>query len=182
MLGPTPAGVSRKPNVVPGCRNFVVRTRNNLGYWMKPLDRLLGRVFNRLVDQTIANCGSCRQAVIDDEGAEPQSVVVLENGVDLMRNYRSIAEGPVPVFDAVPTVNPGACSAVAAISMEWVARLGRLPVVAGSVEAKRGRSCVKTTIRNSDEATNSPRYTSRRSPSVSNTAPPTSEPTTEASE
>lgn len=64
---------------------FVVRTRNNLGYWMKPLDRLLGRVYNRLVDRTIANCEPCRQAVIDGEGAAPQSVVVLENGVDLSR-------------------------------------------------------------------------------------------------
>lgn len=64
---------------------FVVRTRNNLGYWMKPLDRLLGRVYNRLVDRTIANCVPCRQAVIEDEGAAPQSVVVLENGVDLSR-------------------------------------------------------------------------------------------------
>lgn len=64
---------------------LVVRTRNNLGYWMSPLDRFLGRIYNRWVDRVVANCEPCRQAVIDDEGATPSSVVVLENGVDLCR-------------------------------------------------------------------------------------------------
>lgn len=64
---------------------FVVRTRNNLGYWLTPWHRRLGRLYNRLADATIANCEACRQAVIRDEAASPESVVVLENGVDLER-------------------------------------------------------------------------------------------------
>ncbi len=63
----------------------VVRTRNNLGYWLTPLHRRLGRLYARLADVTVANCEPCREAVLADEGAAPGSVVVLENGVDLER-------------------------------------------------------------------------------------------------
>jgi glycosyltransferase involved in cell wall biosynthesis len=63
----------------------VVRTRNNLGYWMTRTDRWLGRLCTRLADATIANCEACRQAVIRDEAAAPASVVVLPNGVDFAR-------------------------------------------------------------------------------------------------
>jgi glycosyltransferase involved in cell wall biosynthesis len=61
----------------------IVRTRRNLGYWMKPVDRWLGRIYGRMVDATLANCEACRQAVIEQEGARPESVVVIENGIDL---------------------------------------------------------------------------------------------------
>jgi len=61
----------------------IVRARRNLGYWMKPIDRLLGRVVSRLVDVTLTNCEACRKAVIRQEGARPESVVVLENGIDM---------------------------------------------------------------------------------------------------
>jgi glycosyltransferase involved in cell wall biosynthesis len=64
---------------------WVVRTRNNLGYWMTPLHRRLGRLITRLADRTIANSEVCRRAVIADEDAAPGAVVVLENGVDLDR-------------------------------------------------------------------------------------------------
>jgi glycosyltransferase involved in cell wall biosynthesis len=63
----------------------IVRTRNNLGYWLTPLHRRLGRFYRRLAGLTVANCEACRQAVLADEGAPPESVVVLENGVDLDR-------------------------------------------------------------------------------------------------
>jgi glycosyltransferase involved in cell wall biosynthesis len=63
----------------------VVRTRNNLGYWMTPVHRWLGRLCNRGVDVLATNCEACRQAVIADEGIDPGRVVVLENGVDLSR-------------------------------------------------------------------------------------------------
>ena len=61
----------------------VVRTRRDLGFWMRPIDRLLGRVFNRVVTGTLANCQACRQAVIAQERAAPDSVAVLENGLEL---------------------------------------------------------------------------------------------------
>ncbi|MBL8793100.1 MAG: glycosyltransferase [Planctomycetia bacterium] len=73
----------------------VVRTRFNLGYWMKPLDRWLGRLHNRLADATIANCEACRQAAIMDEWAKPSSVHVVENGVDLER----FAAIPLPDYN-----------------------------------------------------------------------------------
>jgi glycosyltransferase involved in cell wall biosynthesis len=63
----------------------VVRTRNNLGYWMTPLHRWLGRVCNRWTDVVVANCDACRRAIIADEGTDPARVLVLENGVDLVR-------------------------------------------------------------------------------------------------
>jgi glycosyltransferase involved in cell wall biosynthesis len=67
----------------------VVRTRNNLGYSATRGQRWLGRLYNRLVDATIANCAACRAAVLDVEGPSPDTVVVLENGVDLARFDRA---------------------------------------------------------------------------------------------
>jgi glycosyltransferase involved in cell wall biosynthesis/acetyltransferase-like isoleucine patch superfamily enzyme len=63
----------------------ILRTRNNLGYWMTPWHRRLGRLCDRLADGLVANCGACRDAVVADEGLAPERVVVLENGVDLAR-------------------------------------------------------------------------------------------------
>jgi glycosyltransferase involved in cell wall biosynthesis len=63
----------------------VVRTRNNLGYWMTPLHRWLGWLCNRWADLTVANCEACRRAVVAGEGAPPGRVRILENGVDLSR-------------------------------------------------------------------------------------------------
>src|SRR5262249_18495070 len=67
----------------------IVRTRNNLGYWMTPWHRRLGRFYNRLTRATVANSEACRQALLGDEGPNPESVVVLENGVDLSRFART---------------------------------------------------------------------------------------------
>lgn len=63
----------------------LLRTRNNLGYWMTPWHRRLGRWCDRLTDGLVANCAACRDAVVADEGMDPHRVVVLENGVDLAR-------------------------------------------------------------------------------------------------
>jgi glycosyltransferase involved in cell wall biosynthesis len=63
----------------------IVRTRNNQGYWMTSFHRWMGRFYQRFTDATVANCEACRQAAIAEEGAPPESVLVLENGVDLDR-------------------------------------------------------------------------------------------------
>ncbi len=62
-----------------------LRTRNNVGHWLTPLHRLLGRALNLFATGTIANCEAARQSVIADERLDPGRVVVLENGVDLPR-------------------------------------------------------------------------------------------------
>lgn len=61
----------------------VVRTRFNLGYWMTRIDRWLGRLHSRLVDATVVNCDACRDSIVADEWADPTSVHVVENGVEL---------------------------------------------------------------------------------------------------
>ncbi len=63
----------------------VLRTRRNTGYWMTPGHRRMGRIISRLVDGTIANSEACRQAVIEQEGARPDSVHVIPNGIDTAR-------------------------------------------------------------------------------------------------
>ena len=61
----------------------VLRTRRDLGFWMRPVDRWLGRLYQRIATLTVANCEACREAVLAQERAAPDSVVVLENGIDL---------------------------------------------------------------------------------------------------
>lgn len=63
----------------------VVRTRNNIGHWLKPLDKQLGRALNALTSATIANCRAAREALLRDERPALARVHVLENGVDLGR-------------------------------------------------------------------------------------------------
>jgi glycosyltransferase involved in cell wall biosynthesis len=62
-----------------------IRTRNNLGHWLTPLHRTLGRLLNRLTTLNVTNCEAARKALLADEGPAPESVVVLENGVDHRR-------------------------------------------------------------------------------------------------
>ena len=92
------AGVSR-----------IVRTRNNLGYWMRPIDRWLGRLCNRFTHALVANCVACREAFERDEGFLPARSVVLENGVDLER-FPERASGsmrePVGVVANLPGEEP----------------------------------------------------------------------------
>ena len=63
----------------------IVRTRNNLGYWVTPVHRWLGWLCNLWTDMILTNCAACREAIIHDEGVSPRRVRVLENGVDLSR-------------------------------------------------------------------------------------------------
>ncbi|HEY7158879.1 MAG TPA: glycosyltransferase [Gemmataceae bacterium] len=62
-----------------------LRTRNNIGHWLTPLHRRLGRALNAFTTRTIANCEAARQALLDAEQPRPETVLVLENGVDLER-------------------------------------------------------------------------------------------------
>ena len=63
----------------------VARSRLDIGFWVRPIDRWLGRVCSRVVDGTLTNCEACRQSIIADEWASPESVVIIPNGVVLDR-------------------------------------------------------------------------------------------------
>lgn len=80
----------------------VVRTRNNIGHWMRDVDRVLGRVLNVFTSATIANCQAARTALLRDERPGRARAHVLENGVDLGR-FLSLAPpaGPARVVGAV---------------------------------------------------------------------------------
>ena len=67
------------------------RSRLDIGFWVKPIDRWLGRACSRVLDRTLTNCEACRQSVIADEHAAPESVVVIPNGVVLDR-FKHIPE------------------------------------------------------------------------------------------
>ena len=79
----------------------VVRVRNNLGHWLTPTHRWLGRVVDRLADVTLTNCEPARQALLGAEGGPAGKVIVLENGVDLER----LTVLPFPIF--APDVSLG---------------------------------------------------------------------------
>ena len=61
----------------------IVRTRRNLGYSTTRGHRWLGRLCGKFVCATVANCEACRRSIIQQEGARPDSVVVIGNGIDL---------------------------------------------------------------------------------------------------
>jgi glycosyltransferase involved in cell wall biosynthesis len=82
----------------------VVRVRNNLGHWLTPKHRWLGRLMAGLADVTLTNCEPARRALIDAEGGDARKVAVLENGVDLDR------------FTALPFPRPGPQVVIAAVA------------------------------------------------------------------
>jgi glycosyltransferase involved in cell wall biosynthesis len=77
-----------------------IRTRNNLGHWLTPMHRVLGRMLNRVTTRSVTNCRAAREALLAAEGPAPESVVVLENGVDLRR------------FEGIPPLSPASPDAV----------------------------------------------------------------------
>jgi glycosyltransferase involved in cell wall biosynthesis len=87
----------------------IVRVRNNLGHWLTPKHRWLGRVMAGLVDATLTNCEPARRAILDAEGGNAHKVVVLENGVDLAR-FTALPlprrRGPNIVIGAVANLRP----------------------------------------------------------------------------
>jgi glycosyltransferase involved in cell wall biosynthesis len=66
----------------------VLRVRNNLGYWLTPRHRLMGRLVRPFVDATLTNTAAGRDALVGRGGLHPDRVVVLENGVDTHRFQR----------------------------------------------------------------------------------------------
>ncbi len=89
----------------------ILRTRRDLGFWRKPADRWLAPLYNRIVTGTIANCDACRRAVIEQERAAPDSVAVLENGIELDRLMRlplpsAAGEGRRRVVGLVANLRP----------------------------------------------------------------------------
>jgi glycosyltransferase involved in cell wall biosynthesis len=84
-----------------------LRTRNNLGHALTPLHRRLGRMLNVLTTATVANCEAARQALLEAERPRPETVIVLENGVDLGR-FRNI-----PLPSVRPMADPARVGVVA---------------------------------------------------------------------
>lgn len=80
-----------------------LRTRNNLGHWLTPLHRRLGRMLNVLATGTIANCEAARQALLVAEQPRPETVCVLENGVDFER-FHNLAPLSARPVNATPRV------------------------------------------------------------------------------
>jgi glycosyltransferase involved in cell wall biosynthesis len=83
----------------------IVRSRFDLGYWMTPIHRALGRVFNHLLDATVVNCKACCRSVKAEQRAFPHPVATIENGVDLSAFTR------IPI--AAPTNQPRVVGMVA---------------------------------------------------------------------
>lgn len=67
----------------------VVRVRNNLGYWLTPKHRALGRMVRPFVDRVLTNTAAGRDA-LTNEGVPANRVSVLENGVDTSRFKRFV--------------------------------------------------------------------------------------------
>ena len=77
----------------------VVRVRNNLGYWLSRKHRILGRMIAPGVDVTLTN-SQLGVAALQAEGMPSDSVVSIENGVDLDR----FVPGPLPFSSGVPRI------------------------------------------------------------------------------
>ncbi|WP_197529071.1 glycosyltransferase [Aeoliella mucimassa] len=69
----------------------VVGSRRNIGHWMTARDKRIARFYNQwFIDKIVANCEAARQAVIEQENAKPDQVVVVHNAIDLER-FKDIA-------------------------------------------------------------------------------------------
>ncbi len=82
---------------------LVLRTRNNLGYWMKRRDRLMARLVNSMTDATIANCEASREAMIADESYPTARVHVIQNGIDI-ETFQRISNEPFSNLRRPPCV------------------------------------------------------------------------------
>jgi len=73
----------------------VFGARRNIGHWMKSWDLRKAKFLNRFfIDKIVANAQACKRAVIEQENAKPENVIVIPNGIETER------------FDAIPTWTP----------------------------------------------------------------------------
>jgi glycosyltransferase involved in cell wall biosynthesis len=110
-----------------------LRTRNNLGHWLTPAHRLLGRALNLFTTATVANCDAARQALLIDERPNPNSVFVLPNGVDLDR-FLMLNSGSSP---------PGFCCVGAVANLRHVKGLDVLVEAAARLKDNHPDLCFK---------------------------------------
>jgi len=74
---------------------IVFGSRRNIGHWIKPWDQRKAKFLNRFfIDKIIANAQACKQAVIEQENAKSENVIVVPNGIETQR------------FDPIPTWTP----------------------------------------------------------------------------
>ena len=66
----------------------VLRVRNNLGYWLTPRHRMMGRLVQPFVNATLTNTDAGKDQLVARDGLRANNVVVLENGVDTNRFKR----------------------------------------------------------------------------------------------
>jgi len=94
-----------------GVKHYI-RNRRNLGYKLSKFEKFLGRLYSKTSLLTAANSEACRAAVIEQEAAKPDSVIVIPNGVDLgpyakLEPPRSAFVGKMaPVIGMVANLRP----------------------------------------------------------------------------
>jgi glycosyltransferase involved in cell wall biosynthesis len=129
-----------------------IRTRNNIGHWLTPLHQIMGRALNRLTTATVANCRAARSALLEAESPPPDSVVVLENGVDLDRFLAVPPPSPrppaAPCVGAVANLRPvkGIDVFIRAAARLTASHPGIYLRVAGEGEARPGLERLATDL------------------------------------
>ncbi len=83
----------------------VIASRRNLGYWLTPFYLRLFRLLNRYTTRLLANSEGARRMAIELEGASPERVDVLYNGVDITRYAPRTTDSGIAAALGIP---PGA--------------------------------------------------------------------------
>jgi len=84
----------------------VLGSRRNIGHGMSKWRARFAKLYNYfLIDRIVANCEASRRAVIEQENAPSDRVVVIRNGIQL------------EVFDRIPSWRPGPVGRPARIGM-----------------------------------------------------------------
>ncbi|MDR3109337.1 MAG: glycosyltransferase family 4 protein [Planctomycetaceae bacterium] len=73
----------------------VFGARRDIGHWLTPRKVMVGKFLNRFfIDKILANADACKRAVVEQEGARPENVIVIPNGIEYER------------FASIPTWKP----------------------------------------------------------------------------
>ena len=68
----------------------VFGARRNVGHWMMPWDKKKAKFLNRFfVDKIIANAEACKKAVIEQENAKQENVIIIPNGIE-MEHFQNV--------------------------------------------------------------------------------------------